>query len=207
MAYMMVKNYKYRDVINIYGISNSGVGGLFALAIIGYIFLMGICVGDLPTIWTSMVFLGCLGCSIVLSLFICKMLNFIHRDKIKYGNIVLADEEIQERILSCSKQLRELQDTMHSTAYFSGDTRKVAESRIEDMRQTVNKLTRIHQELQEQKIIMNAALGTKDIKNVVLSDGKLVNRSLDKEIDKFGFNRSMNSSFRGVEDIMKKYRI
>lgn len=206
LAYMMATNSKYNGVINVYGISGSGIGGLIWTGIISYIFLSGLCAGELPVIWKSTLFLIELGCSIVIAVIICRILRFMNRDRIKYAEIILADEEIQEKIVTNSQYLEELQKTMNSSAY-TPEAREINKERIASLRETINKLSQIHNELQEQKIIMNAAIGSVGVKNVLLSSNSAVNKKLDRELGRFNINRYIDSNKRDVHDIMSKYKI
>lgn len=204
LAYMMLSNAKYKEIINIYGISGSGISSLFTVILIGYIFLTGLCVRELSFVWTSTLFLGSLACSAFIAVVICRILRSLNRDRIQYGNIVAADEAIQDKIMECSAQLDELKKTLIISG-ISADARWDNNMRLEELRETLGKLTKMHQELQQQKIMMNASLGAREMKGVMLGDNKEIARKLDRNVSMFEMNRKVNSNFRGIEDIIKKY--
>jgi mevalonate pyrophosphate decarboxylase len=136
---------------------------------------------------------------------ICKILKFYNKDRIKYANVLRADEQIREKIETANKQLGELKTTTNMST--SPEAKKMYKERIKEMEEMIRKLGEIHDELQAQKIIMNASLSTKELKNVSLKDNKSVNKAIDRERDKISAFHNINDSLGDVDDIMKKYKI
>lgn len=205
-AYMAHMNKKYGDVITIFGRNSAGAGGTVGVIAIAYLFIAGFCIGDLAIIWTSFLFLICITIGIAAGIIICRFMKFSARDKIKYADVIKADEQICVRILSCSNQMQELKKTMAATST-TAELKEMNKQRISMLQSTLDKLTNIHQELQQQKIVLNACLSTGEMKNVKLGDNISVNKALDKELLKFSSYADINDSFRDVRSIMKKYKV
>lgn len=206
LIYIMVVNNRYKDIINVYNIETSSVIGWISLIAAIYLFLTGFCIGDIPHIWKSTIFLICFFASIFISIIICKILNFVNKERIKYANILLADKQICEKLETGTNQMAELKKIASKTS-FTFEQKEVNKLRLKELQDTLNKLMDIHQELQQQKILMNACLSTSEMKNVTLKDNKTVNKTLDREKDKFEANRMINDDYRSVRNLMKKYNI
>ena len=112
LIYISIINSRYSDVFNVYNIETSTVIGLASFIIIIYMFLTGFCIGDLPVIWTSTIFIFCFIGSIFLSLLICKILKFFNRDRIKYANVLLADKQICEKINIGTQQMTDFKNNI-----------------------------------------------------------------------------------------------
>ena len=52
-------NNRYKELINVYNMEISTSIGIISFTTIIYLFLTGFCIGDLPTIWSSTVFVLC----------------------------------------------------------------------------------------------------------------------------------------------------
>ena len=95
---------------------------------------------------------------------------------------------------------------MNQTSY-SLETKEYNKQQVRELQDVLNKLVDIHQELQHQNILMNASLSTSEMKNVVLSDNKTVNRTLEREKDKISSRKLITDDYRSVRNLMNKYHI
>lgn len=205
-SYMLVVNNRYKDIINVFNVETSTILGGIGITTALYLFLTGFCIGDLPVIWTSTVFVACFIGSVILSITICKIVKFYNKDRIKYANILLADKQICEKLKEGTSQLNVLKEIMNQTSY-SLETKEYNKQQVRELQDVLNKLVDIHQELQHQKILMNASLSTSEMKNVVLSDNKTVNRTLEREKDKISSRKLITDDYRSVRNLMNKYHI
>ena len=206
LIYMLITNNRYVEVMNIYNTETSTIIGWIGALGMVYLFLTGFCIGDLPVVWTNFIFILALIGSCFLSCVICKIIKFYNRDRIKYANILLADKQICDKLEIGQRQLDELKKIMHTTSTNSA-TREVNQMQIQELKNMLIKLVDIHQELQKQKILMNASISTNEMKNVVLSDTNSVNQKIDKEIDKIECTKIINDNYSSVKNLMKKYGI
>lgn len=206
LIYISIINNRYDDVFNVYNIESSTIIGFISFMIIIYLFLTGFCIGDLPIIWRSTIFIMCFIGSIFLSFSICKILKFFNRDRIKYANILLADKQICDKINVGKKQLSDLKSIMNMNSY-TQELRERNKEQLSDIQEMLNKLVIIHQELQQQKILMNTSMSSTEMKNVVLKDSKTVHKILDLETDKFESHRIISDNYRSVRKLMKKYNV
>ena len=206
LIYIAIVNNRYKDIINVYHIETSSVLGWIGAIGAIYLFLTGFCIGDLPRVWKSSVFVLCFIGSIFISVIICKILNFINRDRIKYANVLLADNKICEKMETGSKQMLELKEIMNQTSY-TPELKQINRNSIQELQNTLSKLMDIHQELQQQKILMNACISSSEMKNISLKNNKAVNKTLDREKDKFEANHLIDDDYRSVRNLMKKYNI
>lgn len=205
-SYMLIVNNRYKDIINVFNVETSTILGGIGIAIALYVFLTGFCIGDLPVIWTSTVFIACFVGSLILSITICKIVKFYNRDRIKYANILLADKQICDKLAVGSQQLNSLKTIMNQTSY-SVETKEYNKQQIKELQDVLNKLVEIHQELQQQKILMNASLSTSEMKHVVLSDNSSVNKALNKEKDKISSRKLITDNYSSVRNLMNKYNV
>lgn len=205
LAYILLTNSKYNGIINVFGISSSTVWWLLAVMFAIYCFFAGSSYENLPTIWSSTVFIACFVGSLFLAGTICGVMRIANAERIKYANTVLADEKICEKIRLCDKQIQELTGTMAHTG-LSTEMAKLNQQRINEVKEMAAKLVKIHQELQEQKIILNAGLSTRETRNVVLKDKRTVNKMLDKEAGKFNMHRDLTSGYGSAADVIRKYQ-
>jgi hypothetical protein len=205
LIYVVVVNNKYRDTIEVFNLSTSNALGWGGLVAVVYFFITGFCVGDVVSVWRNIFFIACLAFCVFIAFVICKILKFYNKDRIKYANVLRADEQIREKIETANKQLGELKTTTNMST--SPEAKKMYKERIKEMEEMIRKLGEIHDELQAQKIIMNASLSTKELKNVSLKDNKSVNKAIDRERDKISAFHNINDSLGDVDDIMKKYKI
>lgn len=205
--YIIIVNNRYRDIMCVYNIETHSAVGWMATITTIYLFLFGFCLGELPKVWTNSLFLVCFIGSIFLSITICKILNFINRDRIKYANVMLADEQIMDKLDVATKQMNELKNIMNITSGTSPEMRAINKAQLDDMNKMLSKLVEIHQELQKQKVIMNAGLSTNEMKNVTLKDSRTVHKTLDYNKAKFEANNYICDDYRSVKKLMKKYNI
>lgn len=206
LIYMLVTNSRYSEVMNIYNTAPSTIIGWIGVISIAYLFLTGFCIGELPVIWTNIVFLICLAGSVFISGIICKVVKFYNKDRIKYGNILLADKQICDKLEIGRNQLEELKILMETTSV-TPEIKKINQARVAELKEMLSKLVNIHQELQTQKILLNTAISTKEMKNVVLSDSKSINDRIDNEIDKIESHKIISDRYSSVKSLMKKYNV
>lgn len=205
LAYILLTNGRYNGIINVFGVSSSTVWWMLAVMFAVYCFFTGSSYDNLSTIWSSTVFIACFIGSFILAGIICGVMRVANAERIKYANIVLADEKICEKICQCDKQIEELSNTMSHTG-LNTETAKLNQQRINEIREMAAKLVKIHQELQEQKIVLNAALSTREMRNIVIKDKRTVDSMLDRETGKFDAHRNLTSGFGIAADVIKKYQ-
>ncbi len=206
LAYMAYMNNKYGEVITVFEHNAAGASGTIGILAVIYMFIAGFCIGDLLILWTSFLFVCCVIAGGIIGFIICKYLKFTVRGKIQYANVILADEMICKKIISCSEQMKNLKETVAVTA----TTKELKESgrlKVNQLQELLDKLAEIHQELQQQKIVLNAGLTTGEMKNIRLGSKKDVDRALSKELMKFGCFESLDDNLSDVRGLMKKYDI
>lgn len=206
LIYILITNSRYGDIISVYGIETPNAVGALTIVMAIYLFMTGFCLGDIPGLLKNTVFIICLVGSAVLSLIIIRIMNFYNRERIKYANVIIADEKICDKITEVNKQLEDMKKTMGQTSLTAGlrDSNNVQITEINSM---LKQLIVIHQELQQQKILLNTSLSTKELKNISLKDSKSVQESLNKQTDKFKAHRLLTDDLGNVRDIMRKYNI
>lgn len=206
LVYIIANNYKYGQVASVFGIESSTAVAILSLMAVAYMFLCGFCVGEIPVLISSSIFVFCLVGSVFLSVVIFGILKLYNKDRIRYGNVLLADQAVCDRIETAEKQIASLRKTMDMTSVDSA-SRQINKERLDDLTSRVSHMVKIHQYLQEQAIELNACLSEKDTRDVDFKNSKEVRAALHRQTDRFEALRNLDDDLGPVRDIMRKYRI